>query len=147
MTYKCFIQLREEEISLYEIKSTGLILLKKDGEKSHKYKKTEFWNWWKKKFNYNGEKVIFIISTDKQEFEIPEYINISDDIKLNRSEIEEIDNKISPTLSIITYPKSNILTANKNNEKQHGKNRKQPQPKKGSIADYFQSKTQVIDRY
>lgn len=145
MIYKSLIYLRNKDVSLYDCSSEAIKLLKKDGEKSHDFKESEFWSWWRKKFNYNNEKVAFFIITDEDNFEVPSDINLTEKAIWNIEKIKEIAGVDLDSLKTITYPKFDIesipIISNPSKEKAVKK------AKKGSIAEYFQSKTEVIKKY
>jgi hypothetical protein len=72
----------EDKISIHECVDNTLVALKNMGEDQQTFEAKAFWEWWKRKIEYNGEAVSFIIFTDKDAFNVPEDIKIVDVKKL-----------------------------------------------------------------
>jgi len=133
MTYY-LIKLFEDNISVYECLDNEQRVLKNMGEESQSYKHDDFWNWWKKKVEYQGEPCVFIIITDKDEFDVPQGVQIAD-----VSNIAPLYNpllhNIPSNVNIITKPDN--ISLEKNLQKQtETKVKKIPRNDK-SLEDYF----------
>jgi hypothetical protein len=83
------IKYRENKISIFEYEETGLIVMRNKGESSWKFENSSFWNWFKEKIEYEGEKLSFIVLC-KDEFEINNSIKISDEHGLSQKQMEDI---------------------------------------------------------
>jgi len=137
MTYY-LIKLFEDNISVYECLDNEQRVLKNMGEESQPYKHDDFWNWWKKKVEYQGESCVFIIITDKDEFDVPQGIQIADVTNI-ASLYSPLLHNIPSNTNIITKP-DNISLENKPQKQTKTKVKKVPRNDK-SLEDYFVKET------
>ncbi len=129
----------EGKTSVYKVlPSLKLEILKNYGEEYTKYDKYDvFWKWFKRKIEYEGEELCFIVSSCEEYFIVDEKINISSIHTLNEDEIKTIlstNEKLSTYL--FCYPNMEINFEKKKEEltEIYDENKK-------NIQNYFRKKT------
>lgn len=139
MNYK-IITLIENKIKISEFINNREEIDKKDGEEFQTYDKTTFWDWWLDRIEYNDEEFCFIIFTDTDSFTIPETVVIAESVNIDNKIVAKIIKTMPANLNLITYPQIDSTTyVEDTNEVDNFT----PAPK-GSIAEYFQNKTEII---
>ncbi len=137
MTYY-FIRLFEDRISVYECTDNEQRVLKNMGEESQQYEHEHFWNWWRKKVEYQGDPSVFIIITDKDKFDVPQDIHIADVISIDRLYNLHLQN-IPNNANIISKPDN--ISFNSSFQKQTEPKIKKIPRNDNSLEDYFVKET------
>jgi hypothetical protein len=109
--FNSYISVKEEEID------GSFVSLKKFGEESFKFE-DDFWQWFKKKIDYDNELLSFDVISDIEDFTIDSEINVAE-FNLSKEEIIE--------------------------KKQLSTNKKHPKtpPKRESLSEYYANKTKL----
>jgi len=102
----------KENISVYEEIDTTLEPLKNKGEIEQNYNADLFWDWWKKKVEYQDEASSFLIVTDNKEFRIPDDICIADKNSLSQNLINDLLLTLPNNSEVFTFPKIENLKIN-----------------------------------
>ena len=119
---------KEGYISIYEY-NEEFEILKYNGEEKQKFEFSQFWEWWREKVEYTNQKISFVVLTDKEEFKLPDFISLSDEIVFLE---EDLSNFLDVSLKVLTFPKIDFSPK--------VKQKARPIPKKGTLEDYFYKK-------
>ena len=98
-------------IAEYEDEDDKFIPLSKKGEESWHYD-SSFWEWFKKKIEYDDEELSFIIVTDKQDFSIPASSQITLSQTSGFDNYTSTNRKIMPIsndLFVLSYPERRVV--------------------------------------
>jgi len=143
---KFLIILAENQISVSECSDGEYTPLKLEGEEKQAYDKVSFWQWFKKKRDYSGEALSFLVISDDDNFAIPDEIKLS---AINGFQIDSLCKKKlqeqSKKHTILSFPLiENLKQALAIKEKEPTKidvnlNESLTKP---NIADIFKKQTQ-----
>jgi len=131
------------QISTYEIISTDIDIMMYQGEEKQKYNHNAFWEWFKRKIEYEDEALSFVMIYDK-ELTIDDSIKISTNHHLSSDEILDLIYEFkSSGLMVKTFPNVDldIKIEYKKQIIPPLTNKKTATPKKKSLQKYFKNQT------
>ncbi len=95
----------KENISIYQQIDETLEPLKNRGEIEQNYNPDLFWDWWKKKVDYEDEALSFLVVTDNKEFTLPNDICIAETNSLSQNIINDLLLRLPANSEVLTFPK------------------------------------------
>jgi hypothetical protein len=121
----------------YESDMKSFMPMKKNGEVWQEYEEEAFWQWFKKKIEYEGEALSFVIMSESEHFSISQTIQLSKrNFIQNRTDIYQLVlNEIASRTQLSFFPPIKQTMA-----KQRKSKKKSP-PKKESLSEYYAQKT------
>lgn len=131
-----FIEYFKNNISIHEYVDNKRCVLKYMGEDTQRFDYEKFWDWWRKKVEYQQEEVMFIIFTDKETFDVPENINILPIKNINQSKKDDLSSipSLPTNAKMITKPEN--LDLNVGFSKKIKRNLKTKSPTISPYIDY-----------
>ena len=137
------IKLLNQKISLSEYDSDTKSFLKitKNGEVWQEFNESSFWKWFKKKLDYENEKLSFVIISDIKNFTIDSTIELAKTNFIKNKQIisQLLTNEIVANTKFYFIPHVDYTTPTKVTIKQKA----QP-PKKESLSEYYTNKTKLL---